>query len=329
MKSKADQLVKKRDTIITVSTTHKMLSFAYRAFGLEIKSEIEIPEFPISGKLDSLKDVTIKIDKIEKISSKNNRVIRKATFEKSRTEFYLEVPQIAKFKVSNGNQIVIELYKSVNENSARLFLLGTCFGILLQQRKMFCLHASGIVDSNGEATLFLGHSGAGKSTTCKYFTDKGFDFIGDDYLPVYMKENRYYVYPSYPQFKLWENSIDLLSVSKDDIHHRLRPEIDKFSLLDWSKFHDHPIPIANCFLLDWDKDENYFETQKLDLGMSIASFRYHTYRYRILLFEEEKKELFNHCLRLGKYVSLSNIRRGQSKNNLDKILGILRNQESL
>lgn len=55
----------------------------------------------------------------------------------------------------------------------------------LTQEKAIELHGSGIVRSNGEGNLFLGHSGAGKSTTTRLWTAvEGVEVLSDDRIIV-------------------------------------------------------------------------------------------------------------------------------------------------
>src|SRR6476660_9837409 len=55
----------------------------------------------------------------------------------------------------------------------------------LTQEKAIELHGSGIVRSNGEANLFIGHSGAGKSTTTRLWTAvEDVEVLSDDRIIV-------------------------------------------------------------------------------------------------------------------------------------------------
>lgn len=60
----------------------------------------------------------------------------------------------------------------------------------LTQERAIELHGSGIVRANGDANLFLGHSGAGKSTTTRLWTEfENVEVLSDDRIIVRRDEN--------------------------------------------------------------------------------------------------------------------------------------------
>ena len=60
----------------------------------------------------------------------------------------------------------------------------------LTQEKAIELHGTGIVRANGEANLFVGHSGAGKSTTTRLWTDvEDVEVLSDDRIIVRRDED--------------------------------------------------------------------------------------------------------------------------------------------
>ena len=67
-----------------------------------------------------------------------------------------------------GNRISFSPAAGAEETAVRLYLLGTCMGALLFQRKLLPLHGSAVV-INGKAYAFVGDSGAGKSTLAAAF----------------------------------------------------------------------------------------------------------------------------------------------------------------
>ncbi len=62
-------------------------------------------------------------------------------------------------------------------------LFGPVVGFVLHLRGTPCLHASAVV-IDGRAVAFLGHSGAGKSTTAAAFVRRGFAALTDDVLAL-------------------------------------------------------------------------------------------------------------------------------------------------
>lgn len=299
-----------------------MIPYFYQAFGCIIKSAIPIPEFLTYHSPENTFDVEISIGRVESLYLRDEVVIQKATYQKSSEELLLDIPNIAKYRIAQGKTIIIEPAKEADESSIRLFLLGTSFGILLQQRALFSIHASGVV-KDGKVVLFTGQSGAGKSTICKYFLQKGFSFIGDDYMPISFKNGQAFACPSYPQLKLWDDTLALLSINTKEIHHRLRPEIDKFSVLDFRAFQREPLPIVHCFLIEWSKDNATFEISTPDFGKKVALYRYNTYRFEAVHFKAEEKVFFQHCLKLAQTVPLTAITRGRKAGDFERVFQLV------
>ena len=85
----------------------------------------------------------------------------------------------------------------------RLYILGTCMGAILMQRKILPLHGSA-VDIDGKVYAIVGDSGAGKSTLASALLKHGYQLVSDDVIAVSLThENPIpFVTPSYPQQNL-------------------------------------------------------------------------------------------------------------------------------
>ena len=95
-----------------------------------------------------------------------------------------------------------------NEDEIRLYILGTCMGAILLQRKILPLHGSAIA-IDGKAYAIVGDSGAGKSTLASAFLKRGYQLLSDDVIPVTLNHaNVPIVTPAYPQQKLWLESLN-------------------------------------------------------------------------------------------------------------------------
>lgn len=207
------------------------MTYQYHTFGLNIQSAIELPELLKLENTTSF-DVTISIGKTP--NSLANFQKKGVAFEIAENEFLLDLKNIGRFYVVNGNIITIEPAKNADFDDIRLFLLGSCFGAVLHQRKTLAMHASAIVHE-GKAVLFTGISGAGKSTTANAFRLQGYKMLTDDVCPVVFKNNQPFALPGYPQSKLWEDSLEELEVDfqhlkfvRQGINKRAIPIIDEF-----------------------------------------------------------------------------------------------------
>lgn len=178
----------------------------YRAFGLNISSEVELPGM-IEIDHNSEFQVKISLNEVNipeyDIDSPNYLVDGK--------NVYLWWDRIGKVKVSDGNQIIIDTssnFDYTNETSIIPFLLGPVMSILLYQRGLLVLHGSSIKVNNG-AIAFLGYRGLGKSTTAINLYKKGYPLITDDILAVnFNREGLPIIYPGYPHVRLSDDSFD-------------------------------------------------------------------------------------------------------------------------
>jgi hypothetical protein len=184
----------------------------YKAFGLTISSEIEFPE--LIG-LDTLKpSVDISIEYRDLLKYWNDNANKDYFCLVEEQSVWIHVPDTAIFCIEKGKKILVSPIKSNQDAKIRLYILGTCMGALLLQRRVIPLHGSAIAINN-RAYGIVGESGAGKSTLAASFLEKGFTLLSDDIIPISLINGIPMVTPAYPQQKLWKESLDAFSVSSD------------------------------------------------------------------------------------------------------------------
>jgi phosphate transport system ATP-binding protein len=91
--------------------------------------------------------------------------------------FLLKLNAIAKYLVTAGEQIIIEPVPRVQDGEVRLFLLGSAFAALLQQRGLLALHGCAVEVKDGAAVI-VGPSGCGKSTHIRIY-NRIYELYGD------------------------------------------------------------------------------------------------------------------------------------------------------
>ena len=182
----------------------------YRIYGLKVLSEFKLNEL---GEInDDDFDVVIKKGEVKFDFQQSKKLFQDTYFVKNKNSFQLSVDGIADYEINNGNEILIDIKKNSDLNEFKIFLYGTCMTALLLQRKIICLHGAGIV-RNDEANLFLGYSGIGKSTLTSYFVNQGYQFLGDDVLPLRFGDNRQVMIGySVPTVKIWEDNLVNLGI---------------------------------------------------------------------------------------------------------------------
>ena len=147
----------------------------------------------------------------------------------SASEFLVRIPEVGRYYVRNGEEIIIEPYPGAPPLDVRGFLFGNIFAVLCHQRRLLPLHASAVRMGHG-VVAFLGASGAGKSTLAGFLTQAGYPLVADDIClldPGAPVESR--VLPVAPWLKLWRGSLEALGHGTDGLAQTFTDE-DKFRL---------------------------------------------------------------------------------------------------
>lgn len=163
-------------------------------------------------------------------------------------EAILDLPDVARLRMSGGNEIQIERHPAADDAMVRMLLLGTGTALLLHQRGLLPLHASAIVTPTG-AALFMGHSGAGKSTLLNEFLRRGYPMLAEDLAAVRLDtDGRAWVEPGVAATKLWADSAAVLAQPTAGLT-RVRPELEKFVVPVADALATEAAPLAAIYVL--------------------------------------------------------------------------------
>lgn len=254
--------------------------FTYKAFGICFLSEFEIPELILTHEKS---DVNIRLGKTP--ANLNKEAKRGVKFQATKNEFLLEVDQIAKYYVKDGNEIVVEPYTKPNEE-VRLFLLGSAFGALFLQRGLLPIHGSAVKFGNS-ASIFTGLSGVGKSTIASYFAQNNFQVLADD-ISVLREDLK--VYAGFPKMKLWKDVLKAMHIETEGLL-KIRPELEKFHIPISNYFYAEPLPLNRVFILN-SKNSKGFEAEELTGIRKFNAIKNHTYRFRFVQGLEQHVDHF-------------------------------------
>lgn len=146
----------------------------YRAFGLVWAMPFACPELGAVAQTENppTPDVTVRFGAMPAAESLRA------------PDICFELPQFPKLWIHAGRELVIERGVDIPPDLLRLVVLGTGTALILHQRGLVPLHASGIVTPQGHAVLFMGHSGAGKSTLLGGFLRRGYAMLCEDVAAV-------------------------------------------------------------------------------------------------------------------------------------------------
>ena len=246
----------------------------YKAFGFSIVSEIPLPQLPQLG-IEVESNIDIVITK-EDLTKKWTELVEKDhVFVIQENLMMYKFGDIAIFAVQDGKRISVSPLKEFDEDTAGIIILGTCMGAILMQRKILPLHGSAIA-IDGKAYAIVGDSGAGKSTLALAFLNRGFSLLTDDVIAVSLKDNIPYVTPSYPQQKLWRDSLNSFGIKTDDFKSLLGRE-NKFCVPVSSNYSTDPLPLAGVVELVKTETKD-ISIRPIENLKRFYTFYYHTYR---------------------------------------------------
>lgn len=251
-----------------------MQKTSYRAFGLTISSDFDLPELPQLHTSDKAVDVVVKKADLSQLWFEMAEPDRYFSVQENLCMY--EVPGVAIYMVQKGKTISVCPIEGADENQIRLYILGTCMGAVLMQRKILPLHGSAIA-IDGNAYAIVGDSGAGKSTLASAFLKRGYQLLSDDVIPVTLPEDNIpIITPAYPQQKLWQESLNHFSIDSK----YLRPIIDretKFMVPVSDQFANKPMPLAGLFELAKTEGEE-IEVNSIQSLKRLHTLFHHTYR---------------------------------------------------
>ena len=274
--------------------------FIYKVYGLNVISDIEIPQL-IQATIKDIDEIDVAI-KLGKMPGKISGYKAKKRKNKYRNNImWINIDNVAQYYIYKGREIVIEPYDESDINDIRVFLLGTIFGGLLIQRQILAIHG-GSVDIDGNGIIITGDSGCGKSTLTSALVDIGYNMITDDVAAIRKSDKgKILIEPAYPQRKLCKDAIHNFGYDLNKFN-KAYGQRDKLFIRIPDKFSYKPVEI--CI-----SDNNKVEIEEINGFEKIDIIRKNIYREEILNKVGMKEKYFNMLLNLSKDISIYRIKR--------------------
>lgn len=202
-----------------------MKELEYGLYGLRIRSTLELSPLrpkPASG---GPADVEIRTGAVpERLTGAR---LETPLYDIDRDLLLMRIPEVARYLVREGREIVVDPVEGGDPRSLELFLLGSVFGALCQQRGLLPLHASAVAVGDG-CVAFTGPSGAGKSTMGVYLSERGYPLVCDDVCVIRVEEGgAVMVAPADARVKLWEDGLQSMNVGREGLR-PVRAEMPKY-----------------------------------------------------------------------------------------------------
>ena len=218
--------------------TDNQTLFFYRAFGLNIRSEIEFQGIPPRepGPFDL--DIY--------------HVPREAPDQKSgcrgtSQDFLFWDPNGGTIRARNGTKLEFAYPDGGLKESTVLFVQASGMGAVLQQRGYLTLHAAAVKSRRGKAVLLAGRCGIGKSSLSTLLSTRGYKVLTDDLSAVYKKGDEWWVQPGFPRIKLRPDVAQTVGATGLT---RIHPQVDKYFYHESEGFLEEPLPVELMVRLD-------------------------------------------------------------------------------
>lgn len=302
------------------------MGFYYRLFGLDVHSDVPLPGVqsrsgssrenaaPVNIRLSgcSRDDIATEAEQaVVVFESKNDPPrVRIEYFRSARFYRFLYSDGIM-FDISgNGKNVLGSWPSKMSLEDALTYLLGPVFGFILRIRGFTALHASAAV-INGHAVAFVGGGGTGKSTIVAALARAGHRILSDDIAVLEEALGTFRIRPSYPQIRLWPDSVSMLFGTEDALP-KLVPSSDWWDKrfldleLDGFYFHDEELPVRFTYILE-PRSQNV-RIARADIVPSIEAFSRlvaNTYVNYALTSDMRRREF--HAL--GRFVEQITIKR--------------------
>ena len=302
------------------------------AFGLQIKSNLQIPGLPVVK--DSDGDVYVHLGTFPQWFESSKAIARLRSASSTldahgiptrrvsevldgRYFYYLYADGTEFILNREGTEVWSRWPSELTLEDAVTYLLGPIFGFLMRLRGFICLHASAVVIES-LVTLFVGPAGAGKSTLAAAFANLGYAVVTDDVAVIVDRGDQFLVQPAYPRVRLWADSVSAFYGTEDSLP-LITPNWDKRYLdltLEGRKFLERPATLKQIFLLSerGSEEPKFEELAMSDKLMSLVANSYANY----VLDKEMRRQEFELVSRLLDAVPVRRVRPPSDLSKLDE-----------
>lgn len=251
--------------------------YKYLAYGIPIVSTIELPALEsISEAFEEQEIIFVSEGKVP--DSLEKPAIETKPFSIfNENEFIYNVPEVARYYIKNGKEIIIERTNG-DWSEVYLFFYSNCLTAALFQRSLILFHVSGIFVDKNSVLLFAAPSGTGKSTTAVMLQQRGYAPFTDDTALLSVEDGKCYARASYPMMRLWQNTIDEQQILNEEEKFELRHdlELDKYGFMFHGQFVSDKVEIIGIVFLD--ADGNEMKTEKLKSSTAMQHLGNNIYR---------------------------------------------------
>lgn len=306
--------------------------FHYKAFGLEISSEIELPGMIEGSGIPDVKIIQGEVDQ----SLVTEAEVEGPNYLVTGQDVYLWWDDIGKVRISKGELVTVEPVADL-EGSDELnlipFILGPVMALMLHQRGFLVLHGSAVNISHGKskvlpngfpsAVAFLGHRGNGKSTTAIHLYVAGYPLVADDILAIkFSEDGKPVVYPGYPHVRLSDEAYHQVK-GNTDILTPIRTLAGKVFCDASCEFSPEPVNLERIYVIEKiQPDDGKTGISVLKSQENLIDLIRHSVANRIFQHTTQKENLIN-CSQLVNNVKVKRLEVVHSFENIHDLVSAI------
>jgi hypothetical protein len=267
----------------------------YRMCGLTLASCVELPgvapEVPAASP-----DAVVAYGPVPETLPGAAR--RTLNWEAGAKRLLLRVPGVARFLIQDGRETWLEPMPGRGAGDLAVFITGAVLGVLLHQRGRFVVHASALA-VNGEAVVFCGPSGSGKSVLAAALTGAGYPLVADEVCCIDTDGERPMVVPDGRRLKLWADTVERLSLAERK-HAVVRAGIEKYWVDPTTPSWGEALPLRAVYFLHPALLPDTAGLQPVAPIDAVAALRVNTYRRRLVRTFGQEQTWLEACGRIVK-----------------------------
>jgi hypothetical protein len=293
-----------------------MNSYWYRAYGLQIFSELLLP-VPQSRPGEA--DVMIRLGQIEASPPGING--SKSLLRATPQEICCQWEPMGRVLVRQGRHIIVDPNPGLSSENVAPWVQGAALSLALHQRGYLVMHASAVA-VDGVAVAFVGEVGWGKSTTAAAMHARGHRLLADDIVAIRVDGGgQPMVISGFPHLKLTDEAIRFIGEDPTSLGHVLD---DPHKLLRISKapLPSEPLPLAAVFVLG---EGDTCSVDPMSAVRAMPELMRHAFVARqtnFLKLTNTDRIHFRNCTELIRHASICHLRRPKSFELLPRLAAL-------
>jgi hypothetical protein len=223
-----------------------VLSSHYYAYGLNIRSDLPLPEFSRSPEgHTACPDAQVSFAPENEWIAAVRALNSSWAVDLNDARFWFR--GVGAFQAIGGSQILITPEPGIDNHLLRMYVEGMIMATLLFQRGYFVLHSS-VVKIGPTCVAFLGQVGAGKSSTAAALHARGHAVVTDDNAAIDLSGNLPQVTPAFPYLKVFPAIAASLGHAEESLT-RMHSSQPKFAHDVAREFPRSPVPLDRIYVL--------------------------------------------------------------------------------